>query len=47
MGWKRKVSSNDAKQPESRGGLNFLDIQSSWSAFIFSWFRRIVNSNSE
>ena len=36
----------DAKQSEIRGGLNFHDIFSSWSAFKFSWFRRIAKSNN-
>ena len=36
----------DAKQSEIRGGLNFHDIFSSWSAFKFSWFRRIAKSDN-
>ena len=33
-------------QRESRSGLKFPDIFSSWSAFKFSWFRRIAKSNN-
>ena len=45
-GGKEKVSRNDAKQPETRGGLGFPDIQSSWLSYKFSWFRRLAKSTS-
>ena len=41
-----KVARTAAKQSESRGGLNFPDIVSSWKAFKFSWFRRLRNNDS-
>ena len=47
MGWVcKKVARIDAKQPQTRGGLGFLDIHASFTAFRFSWFRRLVNSRS-
>ena len=45
-GGQEKVARGDAKQPESRGGLGFPDISSSWTSFKFSWFRRLVHSHS-
>jgi hypothetical protein len=44
-GGQEKVARGDAKQPESRGGLGFPDIFSSWTSFKFSWFRRLVHSH--
>ena len=43
--WKgsEKVKRNDAKQSESRGGLNFPDIISSWK----SWFRRLEDTKNK
>ena len=43
---KEKVSKLDSKYPEDKGGLNFPDIAASWKAFKFSWFRRLVTSES-
>ena len=45
-GGSEKVARIDAKQPQSRGGLGFPDIHASFTAFRFSWFRRMVNSRS-
>ena len=45
-GGQEKVARGDAKQPESREGLGFPDIFSSWTAFKFSWFRRLVHSHA-
>ena len=43
---REKVTRADAKQPEKMGGLSFPDILSSWSAYKFSWFRRMAISKS-
>ena len=45
-GGQEKVARGDAKQPESREGLGFPDIFFSWTAFKFSWFRRLVHSHA-
>ena len=46
-GGTEKLSRKDASPARiAGGGLNFSDIQSSWSGFKLSWFRRIVNSKS-
>lgn len=46
--WKgrEKVSRDVAKLPETRGGLNFPDLITSWQAFKFSWIRRLITSKS-
>lgn len=46
--WKgrEKVARADAKQPETRGGLGFPDIESSWTSYKFAWFRRMISSES-
>ena len=36
----------DSKYPEDKGGSNFPDIAASWKALKFSWFRRLVTSES-
>ena len=38
-----KMSREDAKLPESRGGLNFPCIKSSWRSFKMSFLRKIVD----
>jgi hypothetical protein len=45
-GGSEKVARLDAKQPQARGGMGFPDIFSSFMAFRFSWFRRLVGSHS-
>ena len=41
-----KVAREVAKKAESKGGLNFPDLLSSWRAFKISWFRRLLSSNA-
>ena len=41
-----KVSREDAKLPLKNGGLGMPDILKFWTAFKFSWFRRILTSDS-
>ena len=41
-----KVSRNDAKLPEHMGGLNVPNVEKFWEAFKFSWFKRIMLTNS-
>ena len=41
-----KVCRNDAKLPETLGGLNVPDIEKFWTAFKFSWFRRLLTTKS-
>ena len=41
-----KVSREDAKLPEKLGGLGMPDIEKFWSAFKFSWVRRLITSES-
>ena len=41
-----KVARADAKKNEKQGGLALPDILASWTAFKFSWLRRVENSNT-
>jgi hypothetical protein len=41
-----KVCRDDAKLPENLGGLNVPDIEKFWTAFKFSWLRRLLKTNS-
>ena len=41
-----KVSRNHAKLPESSGGLGMIDVKDFWQSFRFSWFRRLINTDS-
>ena len=39
------MARTDAKHRWEQGGLGFPDIESSWTAFKMSWFRRLLYSN--
>ena len=41
-----KVRREDAVLPEKFGGLNMPDIENFWSAFKFSWLRRLLSTSS-
>jgi hypothetical protein len=41
-----KVCRDDAKLPEILGGLNVPDVEKFWTAFKFSWFRRLLTTKS-
>ena len=41
-----KVARADAKKNENEGGLALPDIHASWSAFKFSWLRRLEKTSS-
>ncbi len=42
-----KIARTDAKTVESKGGLNFPDINSSWIAFKISWLRRLYKTRGD
>jgi len=39
-----KVRREDAKLPEALGGINVPNIEKYWSAFKFSWIRRVLET---
>ena len=41
-----KVCRNDAKLPENLGGLNVPNVENFWTAFKFSWVRRMLHTKS-
>ena len=41
-----KVNREDAKLPENYGGLGMPDLLKFWTAFKFSWLRRLITTNS-
>ena len=41
-----KVNREDSKLPIQKGGLGMPDILKFWSAFKFSWFRRLLSTDS-
>ena len=45
-GGSEKVNREDAMLPEKWGGLGTPDIQKFWTAFKFSWLRRLLTTNS-
>ena len=45
-GKSEKVRRQDAKLPYKEGGLSVPDVSFFWTAFKFSWIRRLITSNS-
>ena len=41
-----KVRREDAKLPEALGGINVPNIEKYWSAFKFSWIRRVLETQA-
>ena len=41
-----KVRRDDTKLPQKVGGLGMIDVARYWTAFKFSWLRRILSTNA-